>query len=145
MCTTYQGSLEILHNNEYMFNKVKILIYDLLCFGNNESSKSRLESFPSNHYISTVYFTQDEVDFLLKFPSSTGLLTFAQSIELMNSEKKRSFEICSSHDIAPMMMGFFGVKKGFKNEKVFKNALKAFEKKWKCRELLFCKSRINRE
>lgn len=123
--------LKDLHDNGDLLTKIKLLIYDLLYFGNNKSSKERLESFYSNTLLPTVYFTETEVNFLLKFASSTGQ-TFAQ---VSKEFQKNKNVICSSHELAPMMMQFFGVEKGFKNGKTFKTALRIFEKEWRRRRV----------
>ena len=130
----YDKKLKELHKNIPLFTRVKILIYDLLNYGNNESSRSRLEKeHGATYYISSVYFTEEQIKYLLSFPSGTGL-TLQETLEISIQEKlsnRQETEICASHDLAPTMMLFFGVRKGFKDEKLFKNALKNFEKNFK--------------
>ena len=131
---TYTKALSDLHTHDKeLFTRIKILVYDLLYFSSNKPSQSRLESITENHYISTIHFTESQIEFLLNFPSSTGL-TFAESIQASMAKKvsdSKVYEVCSSHDIAPIIMSFFCIQKGFKGEKAFKTALSKFEKDWR--------------
>ncbi|KAJ3274557.1 hypothetical protein HK104_004042 [Borealophlyctis nickersoniae] len=75
---------------------------------------------------------------MMSFPTVSGL-TFEETVQVMMRNKmdqarageSRNFEVCTSHDLAPLVKEVFGIPKGFQEEKVFVAGLKAFNKTWK--------------
>ncbi|KAJ3156964.1 hypothetical protein HDU89_002372 [Geranomyces variabilis] len=144
MCSAmnaYADRLKQLHREPDLFSRIKILVNDVLTYGKDPEAQERLESEPgATLYMSSVYFTRDEADRLLSFPGGTGL-TLKQTLEVMMASKmsaaqsgqSRDFQICTSHDIAPVLVDHFGIRKGFQEERLFGAALKTFKKTWKKR------------
>ncbi|KAJ3166209.1 hypothetical protein HDU88_003432 [Geranomyces variabilis] len=142
MCSAmkaYTNELKSLHRNADFYNRVKIFVNDLVTFGKDSEAQERLEFEPgATLYMSSVYFTAQEISYLLKFPSGTGL-TLQQTLEVTMSDKttaaqsgrSRDFHVCTSHDLAPVICDHFAIRKGFQEEKGFTTALKAFKKEWK--------------
>lgn len=129
---SYENAIKLLHENKgELFMKIKIYVYDLMNFGNDENARKRLETgdlfFMSDHH-----FTQMDKREILEFPTQNGRL-FSEDLEFIMKDKADSGrnEICSAHDIAPVFVKVFGISKGFADEKTFKTAKKEFEKKFK--------------
>ncbi|KAJ3147387.1 hypothetical protein HDU86_008002 [Geranomyces michiganensis] len=134
-CHRHQGK----RKEQDLFNRIKIFAFDLLTFGKDAGARERLESQPDVPlYVSSAYFTPAEVDRILSFPSATGL-TLQQTLEAVIADKtsaaqsgaSRDYELCTSHDLAPVVCAHFGIRKGFQEEKAFTAALKAFKKSWR--------------
>lgn len=132
--TTTQVEKEItnLHNNASLIERLKIFIYDLLKFNNQECS-NRLQSEISlnnpGYYFTPYYFTEDEIEYLLNFPTSSGLILK----DLLDMFRKSKYEegiteVCTSHDLAPIMYKTFNIKKGFDKDKNFQKNIKKFKK-----------------
>ena len=142
MCTAmreYDSALKTLHANIDLWNRVKIFLQDLLTFGSDTEARERLEADPAaSYYVSSVYFTSDEIQLLLNFPTYSGL-TFQQCVEASMVEKmaatsegnSRDYNVCTSHDLAPMVRDAFGIRKSFQEKTTFKEALKVFKEQWK--------------
>ncbi|KAJ3180717.1 hypothetical protein HDU87_001830 [Geranomyces variabilis] len=142
MCSamkTYANMLKSLHQNSGFYNRLKIFVNDLLIFEKDPQAQERLEFEPgATLYMSSVYFTAQEITYLLQFPSGTGL-TLQQTLEVTMSDKmtaaqsgrSRDFQVCTSHDLAPVICDHFVIRKGFQEEKGFTTAFKAFKKDWK--------------
>jgi hypothetical protein len=65
-----------LHNNKELWNKIKVFHYDLTTFGHNLESRKRLDHEPMAFcFMSSVYFTSSELEFLLKFPTPSGTIS----------------------------------------------------------------------
>ncbi|KAJ3047809.1 hypothetical protein HK097_011150 [Rhizophlyctis rosea] len=143
MCSNlkkYSDALKDFHKSP-LWMKVKLYLSDLLRFGSDQDARNRLETdFTAKFYLTNVYFTTDEVNFLLSFPSGSGL-TFEQVLEVLMKDKmnqsragnSRDFDLCTSHDLAPVVRDVFGIRKGFEEEKIFISASKAFQKEWKAK------------
>ena len=119
----YKIEIERLHENTGLVNKIKILIYDLLKFNSNTKSERRLIAISINnpgYYFNPSYFTEDEIEYLINFPTSSGLILK----DLLDMFRKMKYEegiteVCSSHDIAPMLYKVFEIRKGFDKDKSF--------------------------
>ncbi|KAI9136807.1 hypothetical protein BKA69DRAFT_1178627 [Paraphysoderma sedebokerense] len=140
--SSYKDRLKELHANTNLWNRLKVFVCDLQSFGNNEDSRNRLEKYPdAKLYMSSVYFNQEEIKVLSDFPSGTGL-TLEQTFQVMMTEKmqapekgvSRDYELCTSHDLAPVFSTIFDIRKGYREEKIFKKFLKGFTKQWKKKE-----------
>src|SRR3954469_2917499 len=69
----YDTELKKLHANK-LFCKIKIFVNDLLNFDSSEDAKIRLEKDPmAKFFFSNVYFSEDEIEYLLNFPTASGL------------------------------------------------------------------------
>ena len=135
MTMNYKNELQMLHADTTLLTKIKIFINDLMTFGNSESAQARLHKDPmAKFFFSKIYFNEDEIERLLDFPTSEGPSVF-KTLEAMMSCKTRSrdYELCASHDLAPLLQQAYGIQKRFTEEKVFKLALKKFEKDWRKR------------
>jgi hypothetical protein len=114
-------------NNTILMNKLKVCIYDLNHF-NFPKSQERIQTQYSPSFLSSVYFTEAEIEFLLAFPSETGQ-TYGEIIHEFTERKQQSSSdnmICTSHDIAPIMCAVFQIRKNFEKEKAFKKFLNSF-------------------
>ncbi|EGX88649.1 hypothetical protein CCM_08694 [Cordyceps militaris CM01] len=81
-------------------------IYDLRNYGNNKSSRSRLESNGHQFYIGEPYFRTAIRDKLLQLPTFRGNLeTSLKSLEA----KRADSTICASHDLSPIFEAALGV------------------------------------
>ena len=114
-----------------LLSKVSFWIGDMLKF-NNEDAQERLTS-PSGYldqgypvYVNDSYFTLDEAKFLMtqSMPNGKSLQTFLG--EKLNSTN----EVCTSHDIAPILYKAFGFEKNFSTSKHFKSGYKKFNSNW---------------
>lgn len=111
------------------FERLKIFLYDFRIFPNYMSE--RLQYFSVNnpqYFMSLYYFTEDEISNLLDFQLSDGS-TLKECIENQLNEKSFLGIICTSHDIYPIFINTFGLKKGFdsnlsKISKKFKGVIK---------------------
>jgi hypothetical protein len=117
-----------LASNTVLLNKLKVCIYDLNNFSLPKSN-DRIERERSSHFLSSVYFNEFEVEYLLAFPTKTGQ-TYEEIMNEFTTRKTSLSDkiICTSHDIAPIMCDVFQIRKGFEKEKSFKKILKAFNK-----------------
>ncbi|KAI9097174.1 hypothetical protein DFS34DRAFT_649984 [Phlyctochytrium arcticum] len=141
MCSNlkkYSDALKHLQRSP-LWMKIKLYLSDLVRFGSDEAARDRLETdFTARFYLTNAYFTADEAQFVLSFPSDSGL-TIEQLLEVLMKNKvdqskagnSRDFNLCTSHDLAPIVRHVFGIRKGFEEEKTFVMASKVFDKKWK--------------
>ena len=74
------------------------------------------------YYFSLFYFTEDEIEFLLNFPTIDGSYK-----DLFDIFIKNKINVCSSHDIAPLLCKVFNIKKGFETDKKFNSFMKKFK------------------
>ena len=118
-----------------LLSKVSFWIGDMLKF-NNEDAQERLTS-PSGYldqgypvYVNDSYFTLDEAKFLMtqSMPNGKSLQTFLG--EKLNSTN----EVCTSHDIAPILYKAFGFEKNFSTSNHFKSGYKKFTSNWSKRK-----------
>lgn len=127
--SNYEQELIYLHQNENLFNRLKIFIYDLIKF--NAKTREHFNyisiKYPS-YYFTTYHFTEDEIEYFLSFPTSNGLTCKDLfDIFIQNKFEQSGGEICTSHDIAPFMFKIFNVKKNFDNDKKFLSFMKKFK------------------
>ena len=124
--------LEILHSNKELIERLKIFIYDLLKFSSNDQSAQRLQTMLSRnyfeYYFTPYYFTETEIDYLVNFPTSSGLI-LKDLLDMFRKSKLEEGvnEVCTSHDIAPIMYKTFDIKKGFEKDKNFLKIVKKFK------------------
>ena len=119
----YRKALEDLHHDKALWMKLKIFVYDMLHF--SDAAQNRLIEGLANYC-----FGQR----LLSFPTPNGL-SLLQSLELRMESKRSALAanessdaaICTSHDLAPLLLNVFGIRRGFAEEKIFVNAHKEFE------------------
>ncbi|CAG8447804.1 165_t:CDS:2 [Funneliformis caledonium] len=131
---SYKIELKKLHKeDESLFYKIQIFVNDLLTFDSSEDARSRLDENPTAKFLfSDVYFSVEEIEYLLSFPTSSGL-PVSMLLNVALSDKINSYQLCTSHDLAPLIQQVFNVRKDFQKENGFKNNLKKFEKNWKKR------------
>jgi hypothetical protein len=108
--------LKRLYSEETLWLNVKLFHFDLTNF-NNEISASRLVT-DKIFFMSDYYFTDADREFLLSFPTSTGLsLQRHMELFLQGKLEDNITELCSSHDLAPVIAKVFGIRKGYAEEK----------------------------
>eukprot|EP00597_Dinobryon_sp_UTEXLB2267_P003417 CAMPEP_0170065988 /NCGR_PEP_ID=MMETSP0019_2-20121128/5852_1 /TAXON_ID=98059 /ORGANISM="Dinobryon sp., Strain UTEXLB2267" /LENGTH=320 /DNA_ID=CAMNT_0010272961 /DNA_START=71 /DNA_END=1033 /DNA_ORIENTATION=+ len=108
--------LKELHSNTDLWLRLKCFHYDLRHF--NEPAKSRLENYGGEYYMSNRYFSEEELNYLLMFPTASGA-TARESLQALFTSKSNIGEVCSSHDLAPAVENIYGIRKGFEKEKNF--------------------------
>ncbi|RIA86676.1 hypothetical protein C1645_828899 [Glomus cerebriforme] len=127
----YKTELEKLHiENKSLFYKIQIFVNDLLTFNDSKNARNRLEKDPmAKFFFSNVYFSKEEIEYLFNFPTSSGL-SVSKFLDVTLLDKINSHQLCSSHDLAPLIQQVFDIQKNFQKEKYFKKNLKIFEKNW---------------
>lgn len=115
------SSLDLLKNYDNLYLRLKFFINDLLIY-KNERLQFLSSRYPE-YYFSLFYFTEDEIDMLINFPTSSGLLYR----ELFDQFIKDKIELCTSHDIAPFMYKIFGITKNFNKDPSFIKNYKKFK------------------
>eukprot|EP01035_Chromulina_nebulosa_P008767 gene8767-11857_t len=102
-------------------------------FGQDDKIELRLYTEPdAPYFMSTAYFTHEEREVLLNFPTTSGItceVYFKIMMERKLNELGNKAILCTSHDLAPAIAEIFGIKKGYEQEKKFRNAIKEFRKK----------------
>lgn len=114
---------DIVLNDSLLF-RMKFFIYDLIKF-NVERLNFISPKFPE-YYFSNFYFTDDEIEYFLNFPTNSGLI-YKELFDIFIKNKQNITEICTSHDIAPFIYKIFGINKNFANDPSFKKKYKAFK------------------
>ena len=72
--TILERNLLELHENSILWNKVKVFHNDLKTFGRSADAQIRLDSDPMAFcFMSSIYFTDSELEYLHNFPTSSGL------------------------------------------------------------------------
>lgn len=118
--------LKELHSNTDLWLRLKCFHYDLKRF--DPEAQGRLNNYGGEYYMSNRYFSSDEVQFLLDFPTASGA-TARQSLQILFESKGSSMaEVCTSHDVTPAVERLYGIRKGFETEKAFKAYFKTFSK-----------------
>ena len=120
--------LESLKNNKDLYFRLKVFINDLMKF-NYSNNSDKLNNLSCNHpeyYFSLYYFTEDEIEYILDFRNSSGF-TYRELFDSFIKLKENSYEICTSHDIAPFMFVIFEINRNFNKEKEFKKKYKKFK------------------
>jgi hypothetical protein len=121
-----ESSLKDLHSNTDLWFRLKVFHRDLCSFSQHQD-----KFLTSNDmFMSDYYFSDEERLYLYNFPTSNGLSVrdvFAHNMQhIVNS--RGEYEICASHDFAPLLVTLFKLKKGYENEKVFQSYYKQFHK-----------------
>lgn len=114
--------------NEELMNRLKFFLYDLNNF-NTKKIKNRILDNLSirnpQYMFPTYYFTEDEIYFLLNYKSSENI-TYKQAFDNMINSKNNVYEVCTSHDIAPLIYNFFKIPKNFNRSKQFNKLYKDY-------------------
>ncbi|EFJ07655.1 hypothetical protein SELMODRAFT_429567 [Selaginella moellendorffii] len=123
----YEETLQKLQADEDLYMRMKFFIKDLSSFGSDEEAQERLEhSGKSQYFFTTAYFSEEEIARLLELRVSSG-----KSVnELLGELVSDKGELCTSHDVAPLLQKVFGIKRGFQEDAGFKHRFKAFRKQW---------------
>ena len=111
--------LKKLHDNTDLWTRVKIYHRDLKTFSSNVAACTRLSNTHQPLCMSECYFSDDERQFLLGFPT---LLSVSEGV---------LDGICTSHDLAPIIENAFGLRKGYELNPEFRRAFKQFQKRTK--------------
>lgn len=111
-----------LHRNNDLWLRIKCFHYDLTHF---EQARSRLEGYGGEFYMSSRYFSDRELVYLLGFPTVSGG-TARQALELMFATKGPMQAVCASHDLAPALERIYQIRKGYEHEKSFAAYFKKF-------------------
>lgn len=121
--SNYSTLLHSLQNNNNLYLRLKFFIYDLLKY-NHERLQFLSNRYPE-YYFSRFHFSEDEIDFFVHFPTSTGLLYK----DLFNEFKKdkNKIELCTSHDLAPFIYNIFVISKHFCKDLSFIKNYKKFK------------------
>ncbi|TPX62295.1 hypothetical protein PhCBS80983_g00535 [Powellomyces hirtus] len=130
----HELALRTLRADPKLQMRLKLYLNDLLNFNKDSDAQVRLESDPAaSYYLGSAYFSTEQIQYLLKFPSARSGITFQQCLEGKMTEKviasgqgrSRDYHVCTSHDLAPCVQSVFNIQKGFQEEKAFREALKA--------------------
>ena len=131
--TLFDKRLLELHQNVKLWNKVKFFHNDLMSFGQNFDAQKRLESDPTAFYfMSSIYFSESETEYLLSFPTACGLSCRAfldALIRTIIGADGINATLCISHDLATAIAELYGIRKEYTKDKEFKKFCKEFVKK----------------
>ena len=127
---------ELRHECKDIFDRVLYWISDLLDF-QNASDRLSIPIGDDNapHFMNAFYYDEDEAKYLRQFelPNLQTLTVFLRET-LEQKAIDGCTELCTSHDLSPILQSAFKVKWGFNKEqkfkkqgKVDKNALKEFK------------------
>ena len=114
----FEIKLRELHSNENLMFKLKVFIRDLMIF-NNEALSFLSVKYPE-YYFTTYHFTENEIEFFLNFPTSSGLIC-KDVLSILIKQKINSLngEVCISHDIAPFMYSMFNINRNLMRDQTF--------------------------
>ncbi|KAG0630604.1 hypothetical protein M758_1G191600 [Ceratodon purpureus] len=132
----YAGRLQALQADKNLYNRLKYFIHDLMVFGKDEGARLRLLQDPTaNFYMSSVYFSPEQASALLSFQGREGVTleqalqsTIARKLQQARDGSTTSFELCTSHDLAPVLQDYFGVSKAVLVEAANKGLYNKFAK-----------------
>ena len=125
------NALKTLHSNTHLWLRVKMYHHDLKHFSSDPAATERLLNTHQPFFMSDCYFSEDDRNFLLHFPTTMGLPLREFLDEMRNAKGGESGVICSSHDLAPIIEKVFGLRKGYEVEKRFQEEWKIFRKGFK--------------
>ena len=119
-------------DNKELWFKVKVFHHDLMTFDQNTDAKKRLDYDPMAFcFMSSVYFTESELEYLLMMPTATSgsgsCKEYLNNMIYKKTENKNA-TLCSSHDIATAIASIYGIRKEYTKDKEFKSFLKEFGK-----------------
>lgn len=132
----FTDRLKALHADSKLFDHMKFFIHDLLVFGKDEGARLRLLQDPTaQFYMSSVYFTTEQAEFLLSFKGRDGRTLeetlqsrIARKVQQARDGSTSSYEICTSHDLAPVFQDHFDVEKGFHDKNLYNKFAKEHRK-----------------
>lgn len=130
--TMLDRSLLELHQKSILLNKVKVFHNDLKTFGQSAEAQKRLDADPMAFcFMSSVYFTEIELEYLYSFPTSSGLTCKEYLCALIESKIGSGIKnatLCTSHDLATAFAKIYGIRKEYSKDTQFKKFLKDFGK-----------------
>jgi len=107
-------------------NRVRYWIADLMTFSGAEDRLSEFgEGYPP--FMTPFYFNKKEAEFISQVPVDSGYL--GDKLTEMVRTKATAGEVCTSHDLAPLLQRSLDVQKNFHKDAGFKKAKAAWEKK----------------
>ncbi len=107
--------------DEDLLMRMKFFIADLLSFKEENIIPSSV--YPQ-YYFSTFYFTEAEIEYLVNFPTSSGL-KYKDLFDIFVLERD---VLCTSHDVAPFIYKTFKISRNFRTDKKFEKAYKRYNK-----------------
>lgn len=119
-----ETNLTDLYENEDLFFRLKVFIYDLLKF--NIDALSILSSIYPEYYFTNYHFTDDEIEFLFNIQIQSDNTTFKDLYDVFIKGISGKTYICTSHDIAPFIYNSFCINKNFIKDKSFIKRYKKF-------------------
>ena len=103
-----------------------------MTFGQSAEAHKRLVADPLAFcFMSSVYFTEFELEYLYSFPTTSGLTCKEYLCALIESKIGSGIKnttLCTSHDLAPAFAKIYGIRKEYSNDTQFKKFLKDFGK-----------------
>jgi hypothetical protein len=130
--TMLDRSLLELHQKSILWNKVKVFHNDLKTFGQSVEAQKRLDADPMAFcFMSFIYFTETELEYLHSFPTSSGLTCKEYLTALIESKIGSGIKnatLCTSHDLATAFAKIYGIRKEYSKDTQFKKFLKDFGK-----------------
>lgn len=138
----YQAATRCFQENEDLKRRFQHFIYDLLNLSQGEArlmfvdtsgeeeegeaEDSQMASF----YLSSVYFSAAEKEFIYYFPTAHGVPFYEFAAERLKDKKPRGRRgvFCSSHDLAPLFREVFPCDPGFHKARAFTQDHKHFAK-----------------
>ena len=94
-------SLLELHQKSILWNKIKVFHNDLETFGQRTDAQKRLDADPMAFYfMSSIYFTETELEYLHNFPTLSGLTCNEYLIESKIGSGTKRATLCESRDLA---------------------------------------------
>lgn len=120
------SSLKDLQGSGDLWQRIKVFHHDLCLFSKYQ------DNFLTSHdmFMSDYYFSDEERELLFNFPTASGLTVkevFALNMQHI-IKTRGAYEVCASHDIAPLLVTFFKIKKSYEHEKSFQAYHKVFHK-----------------
>ena len=120
--SNHENELRRLNLNQDLLFRLKVFIDDMIKFNNDTLCYLSLNN--PNYYFTSYHFSESEIEYLLNFPTSSGL-TYRELFDIFMRNKKS--EICTSHDIAPFIYKTFGISKNFNKDASFNKNAKKFK------------------
>ncbi|CAG8640783.1 13549_t:CDS:2 [Funneliformis caledonium] len=82
-----------------------------------EIELKKLGNPTAKFFFSDVYFSEEEIEYLLNFPTTSGL-PVSRLLEVALSDKMDSYQLCSSYDLAPLYNKYLTCERVFKKKKI---------------------------
>lgn len=121
---------ELMKSQRELYQRVLYWVSDMLDYKNSQGRLDMPTCDGVTPFMTPFYFSKEEAQSLgcLRMPNTSTLHT---TIEIMLEEKTSggALEICTSHDLAPVLALAFKIKKGFHSNKNFNKDKKGWIKK----------------